>query len=125
MCSSDLGNRLQHALWREAIALVEEGVCSAEDVDKLVKRSFGLRLPVLGPLENADLVGLELTKAIHDVVLPTLCRATSASTLLAERIADGATGVAAGRGFYDNWTDERIAEVRTRLNAHLVNLVDR
>ena len=119
------GNRLQHALWREAIALVEEGVCAPEDVDKLVKRSFGLRLPVLGPLENADLVGLELTKAIHDVVLPTLSRATSASTLLSERIADGATGVAAGRGFYDNWTDERIADVRTRLNAHLANMLDR
>ena len=119
------GNRLQHALWREAIALVEEGVCAPEDVDKLVKRSFGLRLPVLGPLENADLVGLELTKAIHDVVLPTLSRATSASTLLSERIVGGATGVAAGRGFYDNWTEERIADVRARLAEHLARLLDR
>lgn len=113
------GNRLQHALWREAIALVEQGVCSAEGVDRLVKRSFGLRLPVLGPLENADLVGLELTKAIHDVVLPTLSRAIAASPVLAARIAKGATGVAAGRGLYTNWTDEGVANVRKRLADHL------
>lgn len=113
------GNRLQHALWREAIALVEEGVCSAEDVDRLVKRSFGMRLPVLGPLENADLVGLELTKAIHDVVLPTLSQATAASPVLAARIADGATGVATGRGLYASWTAESVAETRKRLADHL------
>jgi 3-hydroxybutyryl-CoA dehydrogenase len=118
------GNRLQHALWREAIALVEEGVCNAEDVDRLVKRSFGLRLPVLGPLENADLVGLDLTKAIHDVVLPTLSRATAASPLLSERIASGATGVAAGRGLYDRWTEEAVHAVRKRLADHLSNMLD-
>ena len=117
------GNRLQHALWREAIALVEEGVCSAEDVDRLVKRSFGLRLPVLGPLENADLVGLDLTKAIHDVVLPTLSRATAASPLLAARIAEGATGVATGRGLYADWTDARVADVRKRLADHLLAML--
>lgn len=56
-----VGNRLQHALWREAIALVSQGICDARTVDLVVKNSFGLRLPVLGPLENADLVGLDLT----------------------------------------------------------------
>jgi 3-hydroxybutyryl-CoA dehydrogenase len=118
------GNRLQHALWREAIALVEEGVCSAEDVDRLVKRSFGLRLPVLGPLENADLVGLELTKAIHEVVLPTLSRATAASPILSERIAQGKTGVATGQGLYHRWTETSVAEVRARLADHLAALLD-
>lgn len=119
------GNRLQHALWREAIALVEEGVCSPEDVDRLVKRSFGLRLPVLGPLENADLVGLELTKAIHDVVLPTLSRATAASPVLSGRIAAGKTGVATGQGLYPSWTATDVAEVRVRLADHLANMLDR
>ena len=119
------GNRLQHALWREAIALVEEGVCGPEDVDRLVKRSFGLRLPVLGPLENADLVGLELTKAIHTVVLPSLSRTTTASPILSERIASGATGVAAGRGLYENWTDKDVRAVRERLADHLAKMLDR
>jgi 3-hydroxybutyryl-CoA dehydrogenase len=70
-----VGNRLQHALWREAFALVDAGVCDAETVDTVVKQSFGLRLPVLGPAENADLVGLDLTLAIHEYVLPHLDRA--------------------------------------------------
>ncbi|MEL7345664.1 MAG: 3-hydroxyacyl-CoA dehydrogenase family protein, partial [Pseudomonadota bacterium] len=54
-----IGNRLQHALWREAVSLVENGICTAEAVDDVVKASFGRRLAVLGPLENADLVGIE------------------------------------------------------------------
>ena len=54
-----IGNRLQHALWREAIALVADGVCDAATVDTVVKASFGRRLGVLGPLENADLVGTD------------------------------------------------------------------
>jgi len=53
---------LQHALWREAISIVENGICDAEAVDTVVKESFGRRLAVLGPLENADLVGTGLTE---------------------------------------------------------------
>ena len=67
-----IGNRLQHALWREAISLVERGICDAETVDKVIKAAFGRRLAVLGPLENADLVGTDLTLAIHQTVLPDI-----------------------------------------------------
>ena len=59
-------------LWREAIALVEHGICDAETVDTVIKASFGRRLAVLGPLENADLVGTDLTLAIHQTVLPDI-----------------------------------------------------
>src|SRR6266540_3640192 len=69
-----VGNRLQHALWREAFRLVEEGICDPETVDVVVKSSFGRRLGVLGPIENADLVGLDLTLAIHEYLLPHLAR---------------------------------------------------
>src|ERR1700745_4360182 len=58
-----IGNRLQHALWREAVALVEHGICDAQTVDAVIKASFGRRLAVLGPLENADLVGTDLGPA--------------------------------------------------------------
>ena len=67
-----IGNRLQHAMKREAIALVAAGVCDAETIDDVVKHGFGARLAVLGPLEQSDLVGLDLTKAIHDVLMPSL-----------------------------------------------------
>ena len=63
-----IGNRLQHALWREAISLVEHGICDAETVDEVIKSAFGRRLAVLGPLENADMVGTDLTLAIHQNV---------------------------------------------------------
>lgn len=104
------GNRLQHALWREAMALVDEGICAPADVDRIVKRSFGARLAVLGPLENADLVGLELTRQIHDVVLPTLSRATTPSPALTTRLA-------AGKRFYRD--DAGLAQVRLRLADYL------
>jgi 3-hydroxybutyryl-CoA dehydrogenase len=117
------GNRLQHALWREAMALVDEGVCAPEDVDAIVKNSFGLRLAVLGPLENADLVGLELTADIHKVVLPLLSRATTPSPGLLQRLADGARGVASGAGFYRGWTEERVAALRRRLVEHVQALL--
>src|SRR6202035_2427980 len=67
-----IGNRLQHALWREAIALVEQGICDAETVDTVIKAAFGRRLAVLGPLENADLVGTDLALAVHSVVLAAI-----------------------------------------------------
>jgi 3-hydroxybutyryl-CoA dehydrogenase len=113
------GNRLQHALWREAMALVDEGICSPQDVDRIIKRSFGARLAVLGPLENADLVGLELTRQIHEVVLPTLSCATQPAAGLLHRIAAGHTGVASGSGFYPDWDEARIGAVRARLADHL------
>ena len=113
------GNRLQHALWREAMALVDEGVCAPEDVDAIIKNSFGLRLAVLGPLENADLVGLELTADIHKVVLPLLSRATVPSPGLLQRLADGARGIASGTGFYRGWTEARVAALRQRLVEHV------
>jgi 3-hydroxybutyryl-CoA dehydrogenase len=114
-----VGNRLQHALWREAFALVEEGVCDAETVDFVVKSSFGLRLPVLGPIENADLVGLDLTLAIHDYLLPHLARTPEPAAVLREHVARGELGMKTGRGFR-LWTADEAQAVRERLLDHLV-----
>ena len=87
-----VGNRLQHALWREAISIVAAGICDAETVDLVVKNSFGMRLPVLGPLENADLVGLDLTLAIHNVILRHLEASPEPSPLLARYAESNAWG---------------------------------
>jgi 3-hydroxybutyryl-CoA dehydrogenase len=113
-----VGNRLQHALWREAIALVAEGVCDARTVDDVVKSSFGARLAVLGPLENADLVGLDLTRSIHGYVFPALDRATIPSPYLDRLIAEGRLGFKSGRGFSD-WTAAQQAALRARVTQHL------
>jgi 3-hydroxybutyryl-CoA dehydrogenase len=106
-----IGNRLQHALWREAISLVEHGICSAEDVDTVVKASFGRRLGVLGPLENADLVGTDLTLAIHRTVLPALESRPGPSPLLEQLVKEGKLGMKSGVGF-KSWTATQQAELR-------------
>ncbi len=114
-----VGNRLQHALWREAFALVDAGVCDAETVDRVVTQSFGLRLPVLGPAANADLVGLDLTLAIHDYVLPHLDRTPEPAQVLRDHVERGELGMKTGRGFRA-WTADEAQVVRERLLDHLV-----
>jgi 3-hydroxybutyryl-CoA dehydrogenase len=113
-----VGNRLQHALWRQALELVDAGVCDAEAIDTVVKASFGIRLAVLGPMENADLVGLDLTLDIHEYVLPTLDPPSQPAAGLRQRVEAGDLGMKTGAG-YRRWTAEEADEVRRRLLAHL------
>jgi 3-hydroxybutyryl-CoA dehydrogenase len=113
-----VGNRLQHALWRECIALVQNGICDAETVDTVIKASFGRRLAVLGPLENADLVGTDLTLAIHNTVLPDIDRTPGALPYLEGLVASGKLGMKSGEGFR-KWTPEQQAALRTRVLGHL------
>jgi 3-hydroxybutyryl-CoA dehydrogenase len=113
-----IGNRLQHALWREAIGLVEDGICDAVAIDTVVKHSFGLRSPVLGPMENADLVGLELTRDVHRIMFPALRTNSEPSPLLDRLIAEGHVGMKSGQGLRD-WTKESADQVRLTLDQHL------
>ena len=113
-----VGNRLQHALWREAIALVEHGICDAETVDTVIKASFGRRLAVLGPLENADLVGADLTLAIHQTVLPDIERRPGPSPYLETLVARGKLGFKSGEGFR-RWSAEEQAALRGKVLQHL------
>jgi 3-hydroxybutyryl-CoA dehydrogenase len=114
-----VGNRMQHALKREAIALVAAGVCDAETVDTVVKLGFGSRLGVLGPLEQSDLVGLDLTKQIHDVLLKDLDVTPHTQPYLAKLVEEGNLGMKTGRGFR-SWTPESAKAVRDRLDQFLV-----
>jgi 3-hydroxybutyryl-CoA dehydrogenase len=113
-----VGNRLQHALWRECIALVQNGICDAETVDTVIKASFGRRLAVLGPLENADLVGTDLTLAIHKTVLPDIDRTPGPLPYLEKLVAQGKLGMKSGEGFR-TWTPEQQQALRQRVLAHL------
>lgn len=113
-----VGNRLQHALKREAIALVAAGVCDAETVDTVVKLGFGARLPYIGPLEQSDLSGLTLTLAIHEVLMPHLDVTPVAHPLLVEKVAAGETGAAVGKGFRE-WAPGEAEALRARVYAAL------
>jgi 3-hydroxybutyryl-CoA dehydrogenase len=113
-----IGNRLQHALWREAVSLVERGICDAETVDKVIKAAFGRRLAVLGPLENADLVGTDLTLAIHKTVLPDIDHRPGPSPYLERLVAEGKLGFKSGEGFR-KWSAEEQAALRSKVLQHL------
>lgn len=117
-----LGNRMQHALWREAIKLVENGIASAEDVDKVVKSAFGLRLAFLGPLETADLAGLDLTCEIHHDLLPHLDDSKAPSSLLEEKVKKGETGAKSGKGFHD-WPAEKLQRLLNRRDKVLLRIL--
>ncbi|MBX9741519.1 MAG: NAD(P)-binding domain-containing protein [Beijerinckiaceae bacterium] len=116
-----VGNRLQHALWREAIALVEQGICDARTVDTVVKASFGRRLAVLGPLENADLIGTDLSLDIHRTVIQHLDRTPGPSPYLQGLVDAGRLGVKTGEGFR-TWTEQEAQDLRAQVFAHLRKL---
>ncbi len=114
-----VANRLQHALWREAIAMVAEGICDARTVDTCIKNSLGQRLGALGPLENADMVGLDLTLDIHRTIIPELDRSAGPNPYLKARVEAGKLGFKTREGFM-SWTDDEMAALRRRLAEHLV-----
>jgi 3-hydroxybutyryl-CoA dehydrogenase len=114
-----VGNRLQHALKREAIALVAAGVCDAETIDTVVKEGPGARMAVLGPMEQSDLVGLDLTLDIADVLYADLDRTAGPHPFLRQKVGDGRLGMRTGEGLR-RWTAESAAAVRERLSTFLV-----
>ena len=114
-----VGNRLQHALWREAISIVDQGIADAATVDEVIKNGFGIRLPVLGPLETADMVGLDLTLQIHDYILKYLESAPGPAPVLKRKVEAGELGFKTGRGFQE-WSKVRMDECRKQLLEHLI-----
>lgn len=116
-----VGNRLQHALWREAISIVEHGIADAATVDECIKFGFGLRLPALGPMENADMVGNDLVLAIHDYILKHIENSPEPSPLLRKKVEDGDLGFKSGRGFQE-WSPEAARKSRKRLQEYLLKV---
>ncbi|MBM3527660.1 MAG: 3-hydroxyacyl-CoA dehydrogenase family protein [Alphaproteobacteria bacterium] len=114
-----IGNRLQHAIKREAIALIASGVCDSDTIDEVVKSGFGARMAVLGPMEQSDLVGLDLTLDIQNVLLADLDRSTEPTQFLKDKVASGKVGMRAGEGLR-KWTPESADAVRERLRQFLV-----
>jgi len=118
-----IANRLQHALWREALSIVEHGIADAATVDESLKFGPGLRLPVLAPCENADMVGLDLTLSIHTYVLKYLEDSHEPSPLLKEKVAKGELGFKTGGVGYQTWTLDEQKALRSRLLTYLTKAV--
>lgn len=117
-----LGNRLQMALWREAVHIVAEGIATAEEVDVAARMGFGLRLPALGIFEHADAVGLDMVAGIMEYVSADLYSEPHAPPLIEAKVAEGKLGVKSGEGFYD-WGRKSAEEVRRRRDAFLYEVL--
>src|SRR5437764_9002740 len=114
-----IANRLQSALLREALALVEAGVCSMDDLDAVVSMGFGRRLAAFGPFTISDMAGLDVWQAIASNLYPLISDAKSPQPLLADHAATGELGLKAGRGFYE-WSPEQAVAALARRDAELL-----
>jgi len=108
-----LANRLQHALMREAFALIDAGVASPEDVDAAVRFGFGFRFLAAGPVLQKDHAGLDVHCAAAATIYPSLAANTEPARGLRERVATGRLGMKTGGGFYE-WTPAAMAAERAR-----------
>lgn len=117
-----LGNRLQLALFREALSLYEKGFADPENIDRVVKYSFGSRLPFIGPFETMDLAGHDLGYEVQKYLFPELCSDSKPMNVLKRMVHDGTLGVKTGKGFYE-WSDEKIKKVMNQRDAGLLELI--
>jgi 3-hydroxybutyryl-CoA dehydrogenase len=117
-----LGNRLQMALVREAVNIVQEGIADVEEVDLAASAGFGLRLPVYGILEHQDVVGLDMGLGIVDYVTQDLNNEPKAPDLMRKLVAENKLGAKTGGGFYD-WSRRDITEVRARRDRFVLDFL--
>jgi 3-hydroxybutyryl-CoA dehydrogenase len=113
-----LANRLQHALCREAFALLEAGVATAEDIDLAVRFGFGLRFLAVGPIRQRDYAGLDVHCAAATTIYPEIAAGKVPARVLREHVAAGHLGIKSGRGFFE-WTPEKAARDKARYDALL------
>ena len=115
-----LANRIQHALMREALSLIDAGIASPEDVDLAVRYSFGFRYAAVGPIMQKEISGWDTTLRAGTEIYPTLSNTATVPACLAERVAQGKIGMKSGEGFL-KWTPDSIkaakAEYERKLKA--------
>jgi len=111
-----VANRLQHALLREAIYMVEQGLATPRDIDKALMYSFAPRYTSVGLFEHQDAAGLDLVKNIEDYLLPTLSNANKAPEFINKLVREENLGMKTGKGIYD-WPKEAQDDFRQRAAA--------
>lgn len=108
-----LGNRIQGALMREALWLIEEGVASPEDIDATVRLSFGFRYAAAGPITQKEHSGWDTTCAVAKIIWPDLNNSDGPPPVLQRNVDQGRIGFKTKGGFFD-WDDASIAKERAR-----------
>lgn len=112
-------NRLQGAVEREVDYLLDEGIVSPEDLDAIVKASYGFRLACLGPMEAEDVIGLDTSERVSDMIFKELSNKTEASPGLREKVKKGELGIKSGKGWYDYQSRDQ-QEILNGINTRLL-----
>ncbi len=118
-----LANRIQHALMREAFALIDAGLATPEDVDNAVRYGFGFRYVAAGPILQKDFAGLDIHLAAGTTMYPDLADGKTPSPTLAKLVADGKLGVKTGEGFW-TWTPDSAKAERERYERDLADALE-
>ena len=105
-----LANRIQHALMREALSLVQEGIATPEDIDDAVRYSFGFRYAAVGPMTQKEISGWDGMANAAKEIYPSLSNITTLPPKVVQMMAEGKTGMKAGEGFR-KWSQEEISQV--------------
>jgi 3-hydroxybutyryl-CoA dehydrogenase len=113
-----VGNRLQHALLREALYLVADGVCSPESVDRAVRYGFGFRFIACGPMVQKEMSGWDTNYLVGSSLYPSLHAEAAPPAFVKDMVARGHIGMKAKRGLWE-WTDESIAKEKARIERAL------
>lgn len=116
-------NRVQHAMMREALSLVDRGIATLEDIDLAVRYGFGFRYVACGPVRQRDLNGLVINHRAAEQIYPTLSNRRTPPRALASRVRKGHVGVAVGRGFY-SWDARSVPRYVRRYEATLAKVLD-
>lgn len=116
-----LANRIQNAINREAYAIVSDGIADAKDVDDSIKYGFGMRLPFQGPMEKADMIGLDIPYSVQTYLFPHLNNSVEPSQILREKIQKNELGFKTGKGFY-TWTEEEIQRSKNEFLEKLIKV---
>ena len=113
-----LANRIQHALMREALSLVQEGIASPEDIDDAVRYSFGFRYAAVGPMTQKEISGWDGMANAAKEIYPSLSNTTTLPPKVVQLMKDGKTGMKAGEGFR-KWTPEEIQQTSNSYSKRL------
>jgi len=117
-----IGNRLQYALLREALYLLEQDVATAEDIDDAMKYGLGLRYSALGPIETVDLGGVDVFNNVGSYLFAALSNCKEVPQVLRELYEQGNFGIKTGKGFFD-YSDDKGEEVLKKRDKHLINMM--
>ena len=113
-----VGNRLQHAMMREALYLVADGICDAEGIDTAVRYGFGFRFIACGPMMQKEMSGWDTNFLVGAALYPHLYKNDGPPRLIQEMVGKGHLGMKTKRGFWE-WDDEKIAQEKARIERSL------